>query len=199
MRRLTPRQREVLDAILDDVERDGRFPSMREIARRLRVTSPATVLQHLEALAAKGFLQRRGRHWTVAPASREDRGIPIVGRVAAGQPLTAIEEIEGRLTPEFLGARRGRFSVRVKGTSMEGDGIRDGDLVVVDPAEPAGDGDLVVAYLGEEQEVTVKRLHRKGGRIELHPANPDYEVMRISSHDPFFRLAGKVVGLWRRF
>jgi repressor LexA len=199
MQELTSRQKEVLEVILAGVEQQGRFPSIREIALRLRVASPATIFQHLEALAAKGFLFRDGRRWMLAPLARHDRGIPIVGRVAAGRPLTAFEEIEGHLTPEFLGARRGRFSVRVSGASMSGEGILDGDYVVVDPEQPVGNGDLVVAYLGEEQEVTVKRLRRRGGRIELHPANPDYAIVRIESGDAFFRLAGKVVGLLRRF
>ena len=195
----TARQKDVLEVILAEVERDGRFPSMREIAARLRVASPATIHQHLEALAAKGLLQRRGRHWALDPRSRRDRGIPIVGRVAAGRPLTAYEEVEGHLTPEFLGAGQGRFSVRVRGDSMSGEGILDGDYVVVDPAQPAGDGDLVVAYVGEDQEVTVKRLRRRGKAVELHPANPDYEILRVPAGDPWFRIAGKVAGLLRRF
>jgi len=133
MQGLTPRQRDVLEIILTEVEQQGRFPSIREIAARLHVASPATIFQHLEALAAKGLLHRRARRWVLDPMSRQDRGVPIVGRVAAGQPLTAFEEIEGHLTPEFLGARRGRFSVRVTGESMTGEGILDGDYVVVDP------------------------------------------------------------------
>jgi repressor LexA len=199
MNELTPRQREVLEVILTSVERGGRFPAIREIAHRLRLTSPATIFQHLEALAAKGFLKRERGHWILSARSRADRGVPIVGRVAAGQPLTAFEDIEDYLTPEFLGARRGRFSVRVKGDSMRDAGILEGDYVVVDPGVEARDGDLVVAYLGEEQEATVKRLRRLRGAIELHPANPDYEVMRLARSDPFFRIAGKVVGLLRRF
>ncbi|MCK4414982.1 MAG: repressor LexA [Candidatus Eisenbacteria sp.] len=199
MERLTPRQQAVLDVILESVEAEGRFPSIREIARRLRLASPATIFQHLEALAAKGFLRRARHRWMLTPRSRRDLGVPIVGRVAAGQPLIAWEEIEGHMTPEFMGARRGRFSVRVKGASMTGEGILDGDYVIVDPDASAASGDLVIAYLGAEQEVTVKRLQRRRGGWELHPANPDYEILHIPHNDPFFRLAGKVVGLLRRF
>jgi len=195
---LTPRQREILEVILVSVEERGRFPSIREIALRLDLASPATVFQHLEALAAKGFLRRHEGHWTLTPESRRDRGIPIVGRVAAGHPSSAVQEIEGHLTPEFIGARRGRFSVRVTGESMSGEGILEGDYVIVDPDTPMNDGDLVVAYLGEAQEVTVKRFFRRRGGIELHPAHPHFEVMRVRRGDPFFRIAGKVVGLLRR-
>ncbi len=198
MEEMTPRQREVLEVILESVEGRGRFPSIREVALQLHLASPATVFQHLEALAAKGFLERHAGRWTLAPESRRDRGVPIVGRVAAGQPLTAFEEIEGHLTPEFIGARRGRFSVRVKGESMRGAGILDGDYVIVDPHAPVASGDLVVAYLGEEQEATVKRFVRRRGVVELHPENPHFPILRIARRDPFFRIAGKVVGLLRR-
>jgi repressor LexA len=198
MNELTERQRQVLEAILESVETGGRFPPIREIARKLRLASPATVFQHLEALAAKGLLRRERGRWVLSPQARLDRGVPIIGRVAAGRPITAFEEIEGRVTPEFIGARRGRFSVRVTGESMREAGILEGDYVIVDPEAAAAGGDLVVAYLGEEQEATVKRLVRRRGAIELHPANPDFAVLRVARGDPFFRIAGKVVGLLRR-
>ena len=133
------------------------------------------------------------------PISIKGQVTPIVGRVAAGQPLMAWEEVEGHLTPEFMGARRGRFSVRVTGASMSGEGILEGDYVIVDPDAAAASGELVVAYLGAEQEVTVKRLQRRRSGWELHPANPEYDILHIPHNDPFFRLAGKVVGLLRRF
>jgi repressor LexA len=88
--------------------------------------------------------------------------------------------------------------VRVVGDSMVGEGILQGDFAVVQPAEEAQSGDLVVAYLGEEQEVTVKRFHRSGGQIELRPANSEYQPIRVSAADPHFRLAGRVVGIVRR-
>ena len=195
---LTPRQREVLDTILTGVEEDGRFPSVREIAARLRVSSPATIFQHLEALEGKGWLRRRGRNWVVPPNVRRDLGIPIVGRVAAGAPITAIEHVDGQLDAEFLGLTAGRFSVRVVGDSMEGEGILTGDYAIVDPERPVASGDLVVAYLGEDQEATVKRFHRRRGGIELRPANPRYAPIEVADGDEHFRLAGKVVGIARR-
>jgi repressor LexA len=198
MSELTERQRKVLEAILASVEEGGRFPPIREIARRLRLGSPATVFQHFEALAAKGFLRRDRGRWVLDARARRERGIPIVGRVAAGRPITAFEEIEDYLTPETIGARRGRFSVRVKGDSMIEAGILEGDYVVVDPDAAIADGDIVVAYLGEEQEATVKRLFRRRGGAELHPAHPRFEPLRVPRGDAFFRIGGKVVGLLRR-
>ena len=88
--------------------------------------------------------------------------------------------------------------MRVVGDSMVGEGILEGDFAVVQPAEDAQTGDLVVAYLGEEQEVTVKRFHRAAGQVELRPANSDYQPIRVSPRDPHFRLAGRVVGIVRR-
>ncbi|MCK4305816.1 MAG: repressor LexA [Candidatus Eisenbacteria sp.] len=196
---LTPRQQEVLEVILGCVEQEGRFPSIREIASRLRLASPATVFQHMEALETKGCLRRRGRRWMLDPKVRRDQGIPIVGRVAAGSPLTAVEQIEGQLSADFLGLRKGRFGVRVVGDSMSGEGILEGDYAIVDPAATISNGDLVVAYLGEEQEVTIKRFFKHPWGIELRPANPRYETMRVCEGDPSLRMAGKVVGLMRRF
>lgn len=199
MEDLTPRQREVLEMILACVEREGRFPSIREIAGALQLASPATIYQHLEALETKGCLYRRGRRWMLRPEVRSDQGIPIVGRVAAGQPLTAVEEIEGRLSQEFLGLTKGRFSVRVVGDSMIGEGILEGDYAIVDPDLRVANGDLAVAYVGEDQEVTVKRFFRRPWGIELKPANPAYKPLRIFEGDSHFRLAGKVMGIVRRF
>ncbi len=199
MNPLTDRQQDVLETILQGLEEEGRFPSIREIARSLRLSSPATVFQHLEALESKGYLIRRGRRWALDPRLRPDRGIPIVGQVAAGAPLTAVEQIEGHLDAETIGIRRGRFVVRVVGDSMVGEGILEGDLAVVDPDAPIASGELVVAYVGEDQEVTVKRYVRRRWGVELRPANPRYEPMRIFEDDPHFRLAGKVTGIIRRF
>lgn len=196
---LTPRQRDVLETIITCVEQNSRFPSIREIAAELRLSSPATVFQHLEALEAKHCLYRRGRHWQLRDEIRRDRGVPIVGRVAAGLPLTAVESIEGMLNPEFMGLRPGRIGVQVVGESMRDDGIFDGDYVVFDPDMMTHNGDLVVAYVGPEQEVTVKRFYRDGAGIELRPANEAFKPLRIPAGDPSFRIGGKVVGLIRKF
>lgn len=197
MRGLTPRQEAILGYILDSIGQRGRFPSFREIGRQFRLQSVATVAQHLDALVQKGFLLREGRKLMPAPVVRRDRGVPIVGRVAAGRPIAAIEHLEGQLEWDSLGAG-GTFAVRVVGDSMIGEGILEGDYAVVQPGEEATNGDLVVAYLGEDQEATVKRFHRGGGAIELRPANPSYHPIRVLPGDPHFRLAGRVVSIVRR-
>jgi repressor LexA len=194
---ITEKQEAILSYILESIAGRGRFPSFREIGKEFQLSSVATVSQHLDALVRKGFLHREGRRLVPAPELRRDHGIPILGRVAAGRPVSAIEHQEGRLEWETLGVGD-TFAVRVVGDSMVGEGILEGDFAVVQPAEEAQSGDLVVAYLGEEQEVTVKRFHRAGGRVELRPANPEYRPIQIAATDPHFRLAGRVVGIVRR-
>ncbi len=198
MRPLTERQREILDFILGMIAQEGRFPSYREIGAHFGLTSPATVSQHLEALANKGALERRGRFYAPAEAIRMDRGLPIVGRVAAGLPITAVENIEDQIRWGDLGGE-GSFAVRVIGDSMIGDGIQEGDLAIVRPSDEAASGDLVVAYVGEEQEVTVKRYHRNKEGVELRPSNPAYKPIRFSPKDPGLRIAGKVIAILRRY
>jgi repressor LexA len=197
MKGITDKQEAILSYILDSITARGRFPSFREIGKEFQLSSVATVAQHLDALVRKGFLRREGRRLMPAPELRRDRGIPILGRVAAGRPVSAIEHQEGRLEWDTLGSGD-TFAVRVVGDSMVGEGILEGDFAVVQPAEEADSGDLVVAYLGEEQEVTVKRFHRAGGQIELRPANSEYQPIRVLAADPHFRLAGRVVGIVRR-
>ena len=198
MRSLTNRQREILDYILETIEKYGRFPSYREIGAHFGLTSPATVSQHLEALATKGALKRRGRHYSPAATLRRDQGIPVVGRVAAGSPITAVENIEERIQWNHLGGEH-CFAVRVTGNSMIDEGIHEGDLAIIEPREDVETGDLVVAYVGEDQEATVKRYHRNRDAIELRPANRSYRPMRFSASDPHLRIAGRVVAILRRF
>ncbi len=199
MHGLTDKQEVVLNYIVESIATRGRFPSFREIGRALRLRSVATVAQHLDALVGKGLLIKEGRKLMPAPGVRRDRGIPIVGQVAAGRPISAIEHVEDHLGWDSLGAT-GTFAVRVVGESMIGEGIMDGDFAIVQPSETAASGDLVVAYLGEEQEATVKRFHRTGPAIELRPANPKFKPIRLRpGDDPQFRLGGRVVGIVRRF
>jgi repressor LexA len=197
MRDLTQKQEDILNFILDSIAHRGRFPSFREIGRAFRLSSVATVAQHLQALVEKGFLIKEGRKLLPAPGVRHDQGVPIVGRVAAGRPISAIENHEGQLAWDSLGGG-GAFAVRVVGDSMIEEGILEGDFAIVQPAETAQNGDLVVAYLGEEQEVTVKRYYRRAGQVELRPANSEYRPIKVKPRDPNFRLAGRVVGIVRR-
>lgn len=198
MRPLTNRQREILDYILNSISRNGRFPSYREIGAHFGLTSPATVAQHLEALAWKGALRRNGRFYAPTDDVRYDQGVPIVGRVAAGSPITAVEHIEGHIRWDKVGGE-GSFAVKVVGDSMIEDGIHEGDLAIVHPVRETGNGDLVVAYVGEDQEGTVKRYFRHKDQIELRPANPAYQPMRFGARDPHLRIAGKVIAILRHY
>ena len=200
MKELTNRQKEVLEVIVSSVEEAGRFPSYREIGRELGVSSVATVSQHIEALAAKGALRRAGNLLMLNQALRRDKGIPIVGRVAAGAPITAVEHLEGTLDlARIAGAGRGgaHYAVRVKGDSMAEAGIHEGDFAVVRLQPTAESGETVVAYLGEDQEATVKVFYKRRWGYELQPRNADYEIIKIRRDDSHFRLGGKVVAVVR--
>jgi repressor LexA len=201
MERLSPRQRDVLDTILARVRGEGRFPSVREIGAALGIRSPATVSQHLKALLRKGFLEQRGRHYVLTGSFLAPKGIPVVGRVAAGYPITSPEHVEEWLGVENLsrGAKGDTFAVKVMGDSMVDAGILDGDYVLVDPRGDLSNGQIVVAYVGEEQEVTVKRFRRTPSGVELRPENPTFSTLEVPATDPHFRIAGRVVGLVRRF
>jgi len=194
---LSIRQRDCLRAMNRLRDERGDLPSIREIAAALRLRSPATVAQHVRALERKGFARRVGRRWApVAPA----RGVPIVGRVAAGRPILAEEHRDGALDPAELWGRGGtHFAVRVTGDSMVEAGIRDGDLVVVRAGERVEEGEVGVFYVGEEQEATVKVFRRlPGGGAALEPRSVAHRAIEIAADDPHFRAAGRVVGLVRR-
>ena len=198
MRPLTPRQREILDYIIASIRDHDRFPSYREIGRRFRLASSATVSQHLEALVRKGFLARTARRLALAPGHRPVRGVPIVGKVPAGLPILAHETREGWLDIAALTRDdAAHFAVKVKGDSMRDAGIFDGDYVVVRRQDDAEDGDVVVAYLNGE-EATVKVMRKQGRAVELQPRNPAYAPLRIDSRRAGLRIGGKVVGLVRK-
>lgn len=197
MKKLTEKQQGILEFILDSIQANGRFPSYREIAAAFDLNSVATVAQHLDALVEKGCLVRDGRKLMPARGLRHDLGIPVVGRVAAGAPISAIEHVEEHLHWDGFGDSD-IFAVKVVGESMIEDGILDGDFVIVKPTEVARNNELVVAYLGEDQEATVKRYRRTKNKVELLPANPLYRPIVVHVPDRWFRLAGRVVGIVRR-
>ena len=197
MESLTARQQQVLGVIVRFVERRQRPPTTRELADEIGC-HVKTVYQHILALERKGCITRDKGHLRVAPEFREDRGIPIVGRVAAGAPVTAIENRDGTLSIEELFGRDEVFAVRVHGDSMKDAGILDGDLVVVRPSDTVASGTIAVCYVGDDQDVTVKRLRQRADGFELVPENRAYRPIRIAKDDPHFRIAGIVVGVVRR-
>jgi repressor LexA len=199
MRSLTKRQREILDYILASIRLRDRFPSYREIGRKFRLTSSATVSQHLDALVKKGFLTKTAGKLMLSPETRGFRGVPIVCRVAAGLPITAIENRDGHLDMEALFPGDAiHFAVRVNGDSMADAGILDGDYVIVRQQEDAADGETIVAYVGDEEEATVKVIRKHGRHIDLEPRNSAYRTIRVRSGREGLRIAGKVVGLVRK-
>jgi repressor LexA len=212
MRELTDRQRDVLNFIRAFTARHGLPPTVREIGDKFRVT-PRAAFDHLRALERKGMLQRRtapgrtarGLTLTEAAGGRASAGatpVPILGRIAAGQPLLAEENREGEL-PIVAGALPARgedlFALRVRGESMIDAHICDGDLVLVRRQDSAQVNDIVVALVesGAGDEATVKRFQRDGQRVVLKPEHPTMAPIVV---DPrAVRILGKVVGLLRGF
>jgi repressor LexA len=197
---LTLRQETVLRYIQAFLAQRGYVPTLAEMAAALGVSSLQAVKDHLTALERKGYLRRfPGRRRVLELVSNPysaAAGIPILGHVAAGPPLLAEENLEGRLP---IGPpRRGRgtyFALRVEGDSMTGAGIQPRDYVVVRQQEMADPGDMVVALLGEE--ATVKFLRKQGARLVLEAANPAYAPIELTARVPPPRILGRVVGLYR--
>jgi repressor LexA len=198
MEELTDRQEEVLSYILRMLEQQGYPPSVREICDAFGFASTRGALRHLEALERKGCISRApgARAIQVRDTLREAATyLPLVGEVPAGPLRYASEEVEGWMPVPARWGGEGRFLLRVKGDSMIGDGICDGDLVVVDPRAAVEEGEIAVALVDEE--ATVKRLRRRGRAIELEASNPAYPSLRVKESEAEVRLAGKVVALLR--
>ena len=207
---LPDRQRQILRVIEDAVREQGYPPTVREIGSKVGLTSPASVQSHLAALEALGYIRRGASKRRALEVTRsswgesvvngafggQGRGLrpgPLVGRVAAGTPLLAEENIEESLdVPGFLGGDESCFALRVTGTSMINAGIFDGDIVVVKRQETADDGDIVVALLTDE--ATLKRFFREQDQVRLQPENDLMEPIFV--RDPL--IAGKVIAVMRK-
>ncbi len=199
---LTPRQAEILRYIQEYTLEMGYAPTLQEIGARFNLSSVATVHKHVGQLVAKGYL-KRGR----PNASRdleivEPRAgtgvamVPVLGTVAAGYPIEALEDREEIALPEEWLGRGRTYALRVRGDSMIEEQIRDGDTVVVEAREVARNGETVIALV-DGDSVTVKQYYRDGGLIRLQPANPRYEPLEIP--EDRVRIQGVVVGVLRRF
>lgn len=217
--KLTERQQQILDLIQNAIATTGAPPTRAEIAAELGFKSANAAEEHLQALARKGVIElvsgtSRGIRLpgNALRAINEKRGsllaavsdaasrisqlaLPLVGRVAAGSPILAQEHVDQTYYVESsLFARKPDYLLKVRGMSMRDAGIMDGDLLAVQAARDAKNGQIVVARLGDE--VTVKRFSRKQGFIELLPENPDYPVIRVEPGEPF-EIEGLAVGLIR--
>jgi len=199
---LTGRQRQALDFIVRATGERGCPPTIREIGDALGISSTNGVRYVLQALVRKGYIRRRPLvSRGIEVVAGRPRGhmvtVPLVGRVAAGEPILAEENIEDFffLDSSFLTSGQ-VFALRVQGESMKDVGILDGDIVFARQQSTAEKGEIVVALIGEE--ATVKRFYPENGRVRLEPANPDYGPIVVDKKAPGFRVAGKVVGLIRR-
>lgn len=197
---LTDRQRQILEFILEFIEERGAPPTLREITERFEMSSLASAQGHLEALEKKGYIRRRGFSARgIEPVWEKIRrlfwqrhGIPLVGRVSAGKPILAEENIEDVLTLEGIFPKDERlFALRVQGDSMIEAGIFENDILIVRQQSTADIGDIVVVIMGDEG--TVKRLGRSGDRMLLESANPKYQPIIVEEA----RIVGKVIGVVR--
>lgn len=201
---LQPKQQEILRVIEETVRAQGYPPTVREIGAAVGLSSPASVQGHLGALESLGYIRRgcskrRALEVVRRPAgpggmvTRGSHSICLLGRVAAGAPILADENVEDYLdVPSFLVGGGDCFALRIAGTSMVNAGILDGDVVVVRQQQSADDGDIVVAML--EEEATVKRFFREADRVRLQPEND--AMQPIYARDPL--ILGKVTGVLRR-
>jgi len=199
---LTRRQKEILDYLGRYIERRGYAPTIEEIGEHFGLSSLATVHKHLSNLQEKGLVKRawnRSRALELVPAKVEVRAVelPLLGRVAAGTPIEAVQGTETIFVPEDLVGRRDTYVLQVKGDSMIDEQIRDGDYVIVEDRQAARDGEMVIALL-EGESVTLKKLFReRDGRVRLQPAN---SALRPTYVDPrALRIQGVVIGVLRRY
>lgn len=191
---LTAREAEVLDLITRHIAQRGTAPSLTEIAKALGIQSKGSVHNYVQSLVAQRYLKPAKGRWRalrLTEGHSETHALPLVGRIAAGKPLEAVAGLDTVNLNELF-VRPGRYLIKVTGDSMRDAGILDGDMAVVDRRDTAEIGDIVVALI-DQQEATLKRLgSRRGGRVELRPANPEfapqiYEAGRV-------RIQGVVIG-----
>ncbi len=199
MRELTARQREILELIQRFIKEFGRPPTRAEIADALRFRSVNAAEEHLRALERKGAIELLpgiSRGIRLKDSIREQLGLPLVGRVAAGEPILAEENIEARYQIDTkLFSAKPHFLLRVHGMSMRDAGILDGDLVAVQRMPDVRNRQIVVARL--EDEVTVKRYRQEGHRVWLLPENPDFKPIEIDLREEHLSIEGVVVGVVR--
>lgn len=199
MRALTPRQKQILEMIQDFMDETGMPPTRAEIARQLGFKSANAAEEHLRALQKKGVLELlpgASRGIQLKDSLREQMGLPLVGRVAAGSPILAEEHIEThyRMDPAFFNPKP-HYLLRVYGMSMKDVGILDGDLVAVHRTPEVRSRQIVVARI--DDEVTVKRYRQTGSVVELLPENEDFEPIVVDLAEQSMMIEGVVVGVIR--
>ncbi len=198
-RRLTPRQLEILTRIRDYRRSNGYSPSMQELADELRI-SKVTVFEHVNALVEKGQLYRnphkaRSLELTSLAQLPDERPtlLPLMGRIAAGLPIEAIENADALDLESIFATKAGTFVLKVTGDSMIDEQIRDGDFVVIEKRNTARNGETVVALI-DDGEATLKKFYKEKNRIRLQPANPAFDPIYVNNVD----IQGVVIGVLRR-
>lgn len=200
MEKLTKRQAEILALIRQQIDETGMPPTRMDIAATFGFKSPNAAEEHLRALERKGVIQMvpgASRGIRLVEVEEENPGLPIIGRVAAGHPVLAQENVLGycEVEPRFFKPKADYF-LQVKGLSMRDAGILEGDLLAVHKTHDAQRGQIVVARIGDE--VTVKRFERKRNKILLLPENPDFEPIEIDQRSDDFAIEGLGVGVIRQ-
>lgn len=199
--KLTGRQQQIYDYVRKVIKTNGIPPTIREIGQAFDIHSTNGVREALAVLEKKGYIRRKPYLSRSIELVDEPvvpfEVIPVLGRVAAGIPILAVENIDGHFAVDRSFLPSGEvFSLRVTGDSMKDEGIVDGDFVLVKKQDSARRGEVVVAVIGEE--ATVKKFYPERGKIRLQPANPAFGPIIVEKSTPGFFIAGKVVGLMRR-
>lgn len=205
---LTRRQKEVLDFLADFIDRKGYSPSYEEIAEGIDLNSIATVHKHIAALETKGYLKRgfnQSRSVEISESYLAERGrtspsvepsVPLLGRIAAGRPVEQVAQGDSLQFSDFAG-NSSTFALQVRGESMIEDHICDGDFVLIEKADSARDGEIVVALV-EGYETTLKRFYREAdGRIRLQPANSTMEPILV--HPAAVEIQGRLIAVMRKY
>ncbi|MCH1921178.1 transcriptional repressor LexA [Shewanella sp. A3A] len=201
MRPLTPRQAQILELIKRNIAETGMPPTRAEIARRLGFKSANAAEEHLKALAKKGCIEimpgtSRGIRLPQEELVDEEQGLPLIGQVAAGEPILAQEHIEQYYQVDPMMFRpNADFLLRVRGDSMKNIGILEGDLLAVHKMQDARNGQVVVARV--EDDVTVKRFERKGNVVYLHAENEAYQPIKVDLSEQTLTIEGLAVGIIR--
>ncbi len=197
---LTKRQKAIFTFLRDYLDRHGYSPTLEEIAEHFGLASLNGVYKHLKALEERGFIRRLSNQarsiQLLDGAGSRRSALPLLGVVAAGQPIEAVADSEEIAVPESFLTRGSNFVLRVSGESMIDEHIQDGDLIVLEQRDTARNGEMVVALVDGE-EVTLKRFYREGDRIRLQPANPTLDPIYLEPDR--VRIQGVVTGVMRKY
>lgn len=199
---LTKRQAAILQFIIDCIRERGMPPTIAEIGLRFKISSTNGVNDHLVALERKGYIERSSKARSIHVTDKASAGLynsevgvlPLIGRIAAGMPILAEENVEGVVPVASAIAKTGSFCLRVQGESMIEDGILDGDTIIVNPDARPREGDVVVALINDE--ATVKRYFKRGDMLELRPSNAAMQSILVPARS--VQLQGVVVALQRK-